>query len=333
MITDARVLQPAFIPREVKHRGTKIEVLTNSLEPVTDGDSGETTLIFGPSGVGKTCISRYVVDELRENALGVETQYVNAWEDHSRFTLLYRILEGLGRTFDVHRQSTPTDELLERIRAYDDDQYVVIVDEVDQLEDKSLLYDLYHVSNLTMILIGNREEEFLSGLDQRLSSRLSSGSRIHFDPYNHDELVSILEDRVRWGLEPGSIDDAQLSVVADAAAGDARKAIAIVRHAAKSAHRDHAERINDDRIRAAIPEATSALRQKSLGKLTTDQRALYDIIEAEGEVAPGHLYERYRETVSDPKSERTMRNHLRKLEHYNLVASAGATRSRTYSVK
>lgn len=321
MIVDARVLQPEFVPKEVKHRSNKVDILTNALEPVTDGDSGETAMIFGPSGVGKTCISRFVLEKLRENAIDIETQYVNAWEDHSRFKLLYRILEGVGKTLDIHRQSTPTDELLERLRNYENGQYVVIIDEVDQLEDKSVLYDLYHIQNLTMVLIGNREEELFSGLDERLASRLTSCSRIRFDPYSQDGLEAILQDRVRWGLRPETITDDQIATIADAAAGDARKAIGILRQAAKAAHRGQEERITDGIIEEAIPEAATEIRQQSLSKLTQDQRIIYEIIEETDEIAPKDLYEEYTERAEDPVSKRMVRNHLDKMQHYNLVTA------------
>lgn len=330
MITDVRVLQPEFVPKEIQHRDNKLNILVDSLDPVVDGDRGETTFLFGPSGVGKTCIARYTVQKLEEQAFSVTTQYVNAWEDHTKFKLLYRILEGIDRSFDIHRQSTPTDELVERLRKHDDDQYVVIIDEVDQLTDKSVLYDLYRIKNLTMVLIANREAELFAGLDERLNSRLSTCSRINFDPYSHNELVSILSDRVEWGLDPDVINDKQIAKIADAAAGDARKAIGILRQAAKTAHQNGHDMITTELILEAIPEARVDIKQKSLGKLTDDQRLLYDIIESHGEIAPKVLYEKYSEQADDAFSKRMMRNHLDKMQHYNLVTAKGATRSRVY---
>ena len=119
MIRDARVLQPEFVPRDIVHRTTEVNGLSAALDPVTREQQGETTLLHGPSGVGKTCIARYMTDQLHETVLDLNTQYVNCWEDYSRFKTLYRILEGINQTLDVHRQSTPKDELLERLRDYD----------------------------------------------------------------------------------------------------------------------------------------------------------------------------------------------------------------------
>lgn len=332
MIANARVLQADFVPREVQHRDAKVRVLAGALEPITVGDSGETSMLFGPSGVGKTCISRYTVSQLEEETLDIDTQYVNAWEDHSEFKLLYRILEGIGQTVDIHRQSTPTDELLERVREVNDGQYVVIIDEVDQLDDTSVLYELYRVPELTMVLIANREEELLNRIGERLRSRLAGSTRVKFDPYTNDELVSILEDRVRWGLEPGVIHDEQVDHIAEAAAGDARKALGFLRQAAKTAIQANADEITSEHIERAIPEAKTEIRQQSLSKLTRHQRVLYEIIEENDGIAPGNLHEAYAERVADPLTKRMMRNHLSKMQHYNLVTATGATRARKYEI-
>lgn len=148
MITNARVLQPEFVPNDVKHRPAEVSHLADTLRPITNNNRPEPSFLYGPSGAGKTCIARYTVSQLREAVVEVNTQYVNCWENHTRFKTLYRILEGVGDTYDVHRRSTPTDELLERLRDYDGPHYVVILDEVDQLQDKELLYDLYRMQNL-----------------------------------------------------------------------------------------------------------------------------------------------------------------------------------------
>lgn len=163
MITDARVLNTEFVPNDVVHRDAEINALSTALDPVTRGESAETALLVGPSGAGKTCIARYAVNQLRESVIGIHTQYVNCWKDHSRFKTLYRVLEGIDRAFDVHRQSTPTDELLDRLHEYDGPPYVVILDEADQLSDTNVLYDLVRGRRLGLVLIANREQDLFSG--------------------------------------------------------------------------------------------------------------------------------------------------------------------------
>jgi len=332
MITNAQVLQPEFIPREVKHRPAEISHLTDTLNPIISGKGHpETSFLYGPSGAGKTCIARYTVDQLREEVVALNTQYVNCWEDYNRFKTLYRILDGIGLALNIHRQSTPTDELLERLREYDGPEYVIILDEVDQLQEKGLLYELYRIPEITLILIANREEDVFACLDDRLHSRLQSCARIRFNQYNISELVTILQDRVRWGLEPDVIDRAELELIADHAAGDARAAIGILRNATRIARQNHHTKISEEVIRKAVPETHAELRQKTTDKLTDHQQVLYEIITEAGEISPASLYERYCEAVTDQKTRRTVRNHLAKLEQYNLIVASGKTKARMYS--
>jgi orc1/cdc6 family replication initiation protein len=333
MILDARVLQPEFIPQEVKHRSAEVGHLSDTLRPVMDGNHAETSFLYGPSGTGKTCIAQYTVERLRENTFDLTHQYVNGWEDYTRFKTLYRILDGISSTVDIHRKSTPKDELLERLRRNVDDPYIVILDEVDQLEDKSLLYDLYRIPNLAMILIANREEDVFAHLDDRLNSRLSSSVRIRFGRYNLAGLTAILEDRVHWGLVDGTLDQEGMELIADKAAGDARKAIGILRNAAQTASYNNLDTIPHSVIEDSVSETKSEIQQKTIGKLTDDQRVLYEILTEDEEIDPATLYDQYTDRVDDAKSKRMVRNYLAKLEHYNLIVSEGQTKGRIYRLK
>lgn len=333
MITDARVLDADFVPNDVVHRDAEINALSSALDPVTRGKTPEHALLVGPSGAGKTCIARYAVDQLRETVIDVNTQYVNCWKDYSRFKTLYRVLEGIDRALDVHRQSTPTDELLDRLHTYDGLPYVVILDEVDQLDDTDVLYDLVRAPKLGLVLLANREEELFQQLDDRVVSRLQTATRIRFDAYDTETLVEILEDRVRWGLRADAITSEQLGMIAEAAAGDARVAIGILRGAARHATQKGADTIAGTHIEETVPHAKAEIKRKNLQKLNTDQRLLYDIIADHGEIRPGNLYEEYEEQAPEPKTKRMVRYDLQKMCHYNLIVAEGENRGRTYQVR
>ncbi len=330
MIVDARVLQPEFVPADVVQRDAEANALTGALDPVTRGERAEAAVVFGPSGTGKTCLSRYTVERLREEVIDINAQYVNCWEDYSDFRTLYRILDGIGETFDIHRQSTPRDELLDRIRGYDGPPYVVILDEVDQLEDFGLLYELHRRSNVALILIANSERELFARFDGRLTSRFQTATRIRFDRYATEELVAILESRVRSGLREDAINTRQLRTIADEAAGDARVAIGTLRAAAREARQCGDDRITDAIVSEAAPEAKSEIRRKNVEKLNRDQQVLYEIISDRGEVRPGDLYEAYCDRAEEPKTRRMVRNYLQKMCHYNLVSATGENRGRWY---
>lgn len=330
MITDARVFQEDFVPSDVVHRHDEIDALTSALSPVLRDETPENAFLFGPTGAGKTCVARYAVGELQRELIDVDAQYVNCWQDYTRFRVLYEILDAIGETLNIHRRSTPMDELVERLREATERPYVVILDEVDQLEDKGVLYDLYRIPAIAMVLVANSEAELFVDLEDRVHSRLKTGVRVQFDRYGTDELTAILRKRAEAGLEPGAVTERQLRGVADAAAGDARVAIGSLRAAARTARERGLDRVTDAVVEQAVPDARHDIRQKTVDRLTDHQRTLYDIVREAGEIPPGDLYEAYEARVDEPRSRRMVRNYLSKMAHYNLVVAEGENRGRTY---
>ncbi|WP_311173962.1 Cdc6/Cdc18 family protein [Halobellus ordinarius] len=331
MIRDARVLRAGFVPREVEHRDAEVNHLSSVLEPITNGEPADTAVVTGPSGAGKTCIAKFVIERLREEVLDVEATYVNCWRNYTRFRTLYTILDDLGGTIDIHRQSTPHDELVDRLQQYEG-RTVVILDEADQLEDPGLIYDLHSLPQFAIICIANNEEELFSRVDDRLVSRLRASEHVRMEKYHNEQLFDILQARVRWGLEPDAITDEQLYRIADAAAGDARLAIGILRTAASTADRENRDRITDEMLFDAAEDSRARIRQKSLDSLTPHQRVVYDVLDEHGPLSPGEIHERYAEVVEDPRTKRTVRTYLAKMEQYNLLTAEGTSRDREYAL-
>ncbi|RKD86267.1 Cdc6/Cdc18 family protein [Halopiger aswanensis] len=332
MIRDARVLRAGFVPREVEHRDAEVNHLSSVLKPITNGEPADTAIVTGPSGTGKTCISKFVTERLREEVLDVEATYVNCWRNYTRFRTLYQILDDLGTTIDIHRQSTPHDELIERLQQYNGPRTVVILDEVDQLEDPSVLYDLHSLPQFAIICIANKEEDLFNRVDDRLVSRLRSSEHVRMDKYHNEQLYDILQARTKRGLEQEAITDEQLYRIADAAAGDARLAIGMLRSAASKADRENQERITDDILLDAATDARAQIKQRSLDSLTPHQQVVYNIVRDDGPLAPGEIHERYVDEVDDPRTKRTVRAYLSKMAQYNLLEAEGTSRDREYSL-
>jgi len=332
MIRDARVLRAGFVPREVEHRDAEVNHLSSVLDPITNGEPADTAVVTGPSGAGKTCISKFVTERLREEVLDVESTYVNCWRNYTRFRTLYQILDELGATIDIHRQSTPHDELVDRLQRHDGPRTVVILDEVDQLEDPSLIYDLHSLPQFAIVCIANEREELFGRVDDRLVSRLRSSEHVRMDRYHDEQLYDILRARAKWGLDEDVVTDDQLYRIADAAAGDARLAIGILRTAAGKADRENRERITDDALLDAAGDARAQIRRRSLDSLTPHQRVVYGIVREHGPLGPGEIHERYTAEVDDARTKRTVRTYLSKMTQYNLLEAEGTSRDRQYSL-
>ncbi|MFB6132476.1 MAG: Cdc6/Cdc18 family protein [Halanaeroarchaeum sp.] len=328
IVTDARVFQEDWVPGDLRQRDAELNAMAPALEPVVDGEPGTALFLTGPSGAGKTVSAKYLLGKLREHVLDVDTQYVNCWSDYTRYRVLYRVLDGID-SVDAHRSSASSSDLLERLR-HVDHPVVVVLDEVDQLAEPAVLYDLYELSHVEIVLVANGEAEVLAGVDDRLQSRLRTARRVSFDRYGTEDVVSILEQRVHSGLRPDAVGRDQLEAIARAADGNARDAIAVLRSAAELAESRDAMAITDDIVDDAVDDARNRVRRTLVEKLDDHQRVLYDVIAAEEPIAPGDLYEAYEAEVEDPRTRRTLRTYLTKMEQYSLIVSEGSAQGRRY---
>jgi Cdc6-like AAA superfamily ATPase len=330
MIMNASVLQEGFVPNDSIHRNCEVTALSCSLDPLIRGKTPDPVLLTGPSGVGKTTFARFVVNQLKTTVPETQAAYVNCWESHTRSAALFEALESLQMAVDLHRSATSHDRLLKRL-ADVDDPVVLILDEVDQMDDTSVIYDCYATAGVTTILISNDRGELLRGMDDRVYSRLQTADHIYFDAYSSQQLVDILQARVDHGLTADAISEAQLREISDAATNDARVALSILRRAAQRASRKDQTTITNNDINNAISGGKQAVRVQTLDSLREPQQDLFHLLQETGEIAPGKLYEEFAATHSDPPTKRTIRSWLRKLAQYNLVEYSGSGPTRTYA--
>jgi len=231
---------------------------------------------------------------------------------------------------DIHRGSTPHDELISRLEAYDGNPVVVVLDEADQLDSTDIFYDLHSLPKFAQLIVANDRDQLFGRLNSRLQSRLQSGEHITMSRYPPDELVSILSVRVRWGLETGAVSQDILERIADAAAGDARVALGMLRRAANYAVREQRDEITFEVLEAAMPDARAQIRQRNVDALNDHQRAVLDTVRAYGPLSPQEIYDHYEQQMDDPNQLRTVKSYLSKLTEYRLIDAEGSTRDRVY---
>ncbi|QCS42642.1 Cdc6/Cdc18 family protein [Natrinema versiforme] len=333
MITDARALRPSHIPSDLHHRDAKIEQLADALRPIADGDTGENVLVFGPSGTGKTTLARFVVRELEQETLDFRWGYHNCISGSSKAEVLHGVMRDADLGANLKKLGSPTSAFIDRLRE-SDKRVVAIIDEVDVLEDDTTLQALIDVPNVTIVAITIDEDDLFAHLDSRVRSRLRSSETITLDRFNHEQLVDILQARIRAGLRPGTISSDAIDYIADIAAGDAREAIGLLRSASRSVSRDDdrsqiTTEVVDD-VRSAALEEIHLERVEDLG---THKRLLYDIIEAARKVSGSQLHETYEQRAQNPKAKSTRRRYLANLEEkYGLIESNGNGKGKVYAV-
>ena len=339
IVKNSEALTTFFIPSRLAHRDGQLKAIRDSLNPVTKNLQPRNVFLFGKPGTGKTCMARYVLEELQENS-GTERCYINCWEAPGRFKILYTILEKLGQTLSIHRKGMPTDTLLELLKKKVQYGYLVVVlDEVDQLEDDKVIYDLLTIPQTALILISNFSTSLFK-LDPRIRSRLASADNIEFPAYTTSEITDILADRASWALVPGVITKSQLERIAQASAGDARVAIDLLRIVSDSAENQDMEKITDtlitSSIKSTLPKAQGAKREEKTKTLNQYQKAILELLKP-GQMDSGTLYQKLSETIKkqnlEPIVDRTFRKYIDRLIQARLVSASGTGRWRTYSIE
>jgi len=329
MITDARALRPIFVPAELHHRDDKIEHLSSCLKPIQRDFSGENALITGPSGTGKTTLAQYTVGQLERATLNVRSGYVNCLSHSSMTGAFHALLRDANIGFDIPLESASTTQYLDRLAELDE-QVVVILDEVDVLDEPSLLVSLWEEPHVTLLMVCVDEDDFLSGTDSRVMSRVRTSEMIRLSKYRHEELVDIIHARVDAGLHRGAADDATIFRIADLAAGDARLGIAYLRRAAERAEREGRSALSPGLVEDIVDDAETEVHKRNIERLSTHQRILFDIICESKEVSASELHDVYEERAQRPKSKPTRRRYLQSLQRYDLVKQNGATRGAYY---
>uniref|UniRef100_UPI003744064D Cdc6/Cdc18 family protein n=1 Tax=Halorubrum ezzemoulense TaxID=337243 RepID=UPI003744064D len=312
-------------------RNSHMNEVADALAPIEDGQRAENCFLFGPSGAGKTTVARAAVRELRREVLDVPYAYVNCWRDYTRNAVLERLSRDLVGAAVPRFASTST--LLDRVHRDFNGPGVVILDEVDQLRETELLYDLHEFRGLSWIGIANDEIDLVTDLDERVRSRISVGYRVRFDRYGGDTIAEMLERRAREGLGPNGESDEVFETIAWLSDGDARMGITTLRVAARKASSEGLSNIPRRLVDDSISEAEREIARKTYSKLNDHQWVVVGVLQQDGPLIQREPHERYSERHDDPVSLRYFRDaHLTNLEQYGLISTRRKSGKKLYSL-
>lgn len=265
---DKRALQTSYIPETVNHREEQTKQIANILAPVLKGDKPSNMFIYGKTGTGKTLTVKYTTQRLKEIAerenIPLTIIYVNCKLKRStdtEYRLIAQLATELGKS--IPPTGLPTEEVYKAfMRAIDKNQqnYVIILDEIDQLINKAgdnVLYNLTRLnedteSQISLVGISN-DIMFVDNLDPRVRSSLSE-EEIIFPPYNAFQIQMILKQRAEIAFNKDVIGQGVIEKCAAYAArdhGDARRALELLRVAGEVADREGSKTVSIEHIDGA----------------------------------------------------------------------------------
>lgn len=280
LIRERALLDPNHVVEEdrIVGRDSQLQKVTKMLRVALGENRPPNLFLYGPSGTGKSLITKAVCGNLSEICATRDIRFgtieVNCQDLDTLGVAVYELAEqaaaeaGVDVEVPKHGVSTK-DKWDELFRIVDDnfDSVVFVLDELDMLlgrRDKQdpafsrLLYQLSRASAddklsayLSVVAISNDTKMMESVGSRALSS--FTPEDVHFDDYDANQLQAILQRRAD-AFYDGTLAGDVIPLAAAFAAqthGDARKAIDLMRVAGELAERDGDDQVSEEHVRRA----------------------------------------------------------------------------------
>ncbi len=349
------VLQAAYVPSELLHRGDQLALLASVIAPALRMEKPSNLFVYGKTGTGKTASVKHATDELvaiaKKRSIPLQKIYVNCKLKNVADTE-YRLIVSLARELGKPLPSTglPTDDIYKAFFSAVDMEkqlLLLVLDEIDQLAKKAgddVLYNLTRINedlkNAQISIVGiSNDLMFVDNLDPRVKSSLSE-EEILFPPYNARQLQDILLERSKLAFKKDCLEQGVIEKCAAFAArehGDARRALELLRVAGELADRKGLAKV---RI-ADVDEAEEKIeRDKIVDLIVTQpkqaQAALYSILTvSKGEhkfIFTGEVYELYKkycaQTGLRPLTQRRVSDILSELDMLGIITARVISKGR-----
>jgi cell division control protein 6 len=256
-----RFLQSDYTPENIPHRNEQIEQLAAILAPSLRMEKPSNVFIYGKTGTGKTCVTKYVMNQIcriaKDRNVPLKYYYLNCKLKRvadTEYRLMAELTRGLG--VEIPATGLPTDEVYKIfLREIDKEKQLIILilDEIDQLVNKigdEILYNLTRMGselkNCEISIIGiSNDLIFTDNLDPRVKSSMSEEELV-FPPYNALQLQDILRERSKICFRGDVVQDGVIEKCSAYAArehGDARRALELFRVAGELAERKNQQKI------------------------------------------------------------------------------------------
>jgi cell division control protein 6 len=318
------VLFPEYLPDFLPYRENQIQIIGRNLSPIIHNRKPQNTFIFGPPGIGKTHVAKFVFRNLENTSEKAKTIYINCWDYKTATALLSKIAIELGAF--VQRRGVSKDEVLERLVETikkTNKNLLICLDEVDQLirNDRETLYDLlrinqYEIRPAGLVFISN-DPHIFARVEPRVSSSLNI-ENIEFKPYRLEEMKKILEERAKNSLR--EFENGVVILCANQAVkkgGDVRIGLDCLLRAARNSESKHKNIVEVEDVKEIVKEVKKVKPEILKEKIKPEEKILLEIIKENDEISSGDLYGICRNKYNF--SERSVRKYIDHLSEIKLI--------------
>jgi archaeal cell division control protein 6 len=268
LFKNKQVLKPNYTLKgidDVLHRDDEIKVYYEYLKDIFRGVSPSNVFIYGKPGLGKTLITKLVLDEVEQEAKnrGIDLCIININCDEIRteHAILQKIVQdvptdeprrALGNSRDKHN------EYLKYLINHYQGIIVFVLDELDKADNPEMINKIIRTESTTSgqfpTVIGITND---IGLRDRFPPHLKSvlcENDLIIKPYDADQLRDIIQARVDIAFKEGTVDEIVIALCAAYAAqdyGDVRRAIDILRVAGELAESRCGNSVEEHDVRDA----------------------------------------------------------------------------------
>ncbi|MFH2105649.1 MAG: AAA family ATPase [Candidatus Micrarchaeota archaeon] len=346
---DVSVLSPHFVPQNLPFRDDQIQLIMRTVSPALKSQKPRNLFIYGTTGTGKTCCTKWVMDEFNKIGKNCKMVYLNCRVYNSRYRILQRFLKEYDEEFAKSGFGLTVlyEKLLELIGG--NNQMILVLDEIDMVKDlDDLVYTLTRANDevrntggVSIVGISNKLS-FKDALDPRSKSSLSEIEMI-FPPYTSEQLKEILKQRIDGGFGENVVSDSAINLAAaitSQTSGDARYALKLLVKAGEIVEQQGKEELTDTEVENARKMVELDLAAETIATLPDNhQMVLYAIADLttkggkyerlqgleKGFLFSGEVYEEYelicKKLKKRPRSLRWYKEYLNDLEMLGLIST------------
>ncbi len=322
---------PDYLPENYKYRDSQMEALAICIRPALKKGRPVNAVVLGSCATGKTTAIKKIFEMVERNSEKVVCCYINCQLNTTRFGIFSQIYH---RIFGHYPPETgvPFSRIYQKIMQHmvaENKALIVALDDVNYLfhskNANKIFYDILRAHEAfpgarTGVFAILSDIEFRFALDKNVNS-IFIPQEIIFQPYNREELFSILKERTKMGFYPEVISDAILEEIVEKTleSGDLRVGIDLLRVSGNLAESEASRTIDEQHLNEALKRTGPVSLSHTLNSLSEIENSLLELIVnfKDENLTAGSLYELFQQKTNASYS--SFNRTLDKLEFLRLI--------------